>query len=128
MSTQFFTNRGSNSLFSKFQGVLENIPNLQTFDTLVGYFRSSGYFKLRPYLENIKEIRILVGINVDNLVAKYNAKGQQYLKDPNETKEAFLKRLKNDIENAAYQKDVEEGIFQFIQDIGTRLRNCMFLG
>jgi hypothetical protein len=34
---------------------------------LVGYFRSSGYFKLRPLLENIDKIRILVGIDVDKL-------------------------------------------------------------
>ncbi|HRK72683.1 MAG TPA: hypothetical protein PLL64_00290, partial [Rhodothermales bacterium] len=98
MSTQFFTNRDSNNLLTKFQGVLEHIPNLHSFDALVGYFRSSGYFKLRPFLENIQQIRILVGINVDHLAAQYTALGQQYLKDPIETKEAFLERLKTDIE------------------------------
>jgi hypothetical protein len=49
MSTQFFTNRDDNNLFTKFQGVLEHIPNLHSFDALVGYFRSTGYFKLRPF-------------------------------------------------------------------------------
>jgi hypothetical protein len=28
-----------------------------------------GYFNLRPFLENVPEIRILVGINVDDLSA-----------------------------------------------------------
>jgi superfamily II DNA/RNA helicase len=117
MSTQFFTNKDKNNLLTKFQGVLENIPNLYYFDALVGYFRSSGYFKLRPYLENINHIRILVGINVDELSSQYSNIGQQYLKDPVETKEAFLERLKIDIENADYNKDIEKGIFLFIEDI-----------
>jgi superfamily II DNA or RNA helicase len=119
MSTQFFTNRGSNNLLTKFQGVLEHIPNLHSFDALVGYFRSSGYFKLRPYLENIQQIRILVGINADQLAAQYTALGQQYLKDHIETKEAFLEQLKTDIEQADYKKDIENGIFLFIEDIVT---------
>jgi superfamily II DNA or RNA helicase len=119
MSTQFFTNRDSNNLLTKFQGVLEHIPNLHSFDVLVGYFRSSGYFKLRPYLENIQQIRILVGINVDQLAAQYTELGQQYLKDQAETKEAFLEQLKTDIEQADYKKDIENGIFLFIEDIVT---------
>jgi len=119
MSTQFFTNRDSNNLLTKFQGVLEHIPNLHSFDVLVGYFRSSGYFKLRPYLENIQQIRILVGINVDQLAAQYTELGQQYLKDQVETKEAFLEQLKTDIEQADYKKDIENGIFLFIEDIVT---------
>lgn len=119
MSTQFFTNRDNNNLLTKFQGVLEHIPNLHSFDALVGYFRSTGYFKLRPFLENIQQIRILVGINVNQLAAQYTALGQQYLKDPIETKEAFLERLKTDIEEADYDKDIENGIFLFIEDIVT---------
>jgi superfamily II DNA/RNA helicase len=119
MSTQFFTNRNNNNLLTKFQGVLEHIPNLHSFDALVGYFRTTGYFKLRPFLENIQQIRILVGINVDQLAAQYSALGQQYIKDPIETKEAFLERLKTDIEEADYNKDIEKGIFLFIEDIVT---------
>ena len=119
MSTQFFTNRDNNSLFTKFQGILEHIPNLHSFDALVGYFRSTGYFRLRPFLENIQQIRILVGINVDQLAAHYTAVGQHYLKNPIETKEAFLERLKTDIEEAEYNKDIENGIFLFINDVVT---------
>jgi hypothetical protein len=45
------------------------------FDALVGYFRSSGYFKLRPHLKNVSNIRILVGIDVDKLTQEMNALG-----------------------------------------------------
>jgi len=117
MSTRFFTNIEENTLFNKLQGILYNIPNIHSFDVLVGYFRASGYFKLRPYLDNIPEIRILAGIDVDSLSEKYYAQGQQFLTDPQETKDAFTDRLKIDIEQAEYDNETEQGIFQFIQDI-----------
>lgn len=120
MSTNFFTNEDGNTLFKKFEGVFNHIPNLHSFDALVGYFRASGYFKLRPYLENIPVIRILVGINVDSIAEKYHSIGLQYLKDSSETKNDFLNRIKVDIESASYDIQTENGIFQFIQDIINR--------
>ncbi|GLB47698.1 helicase-related protein [Neptunitalea lumnitzerae] len=117
MSTKFFTNKSNNSLLKKFEGVFTNLPNIHYFDALVGYFRATGYFKLRPYLENIPEIRILVGINVDVILEKYHSLGQQYIVDPKEAKDQFIKKLKEDIQGAEYEKDIEEGILQFIVDI-----------
>ncbi|MCC5921053.1 MAG: phospholipase D-like domain-containing protein [Cyclobacteriaceae bacterium] len=117
MASHFFTNKNNNSLLYKFQGILENTPNFHSFDALIGYFRSSGYFKLRPHLEKIKKIRILVGINVDQLTVQYSDAGQQYLKDPEDTKEALIENLKKDIEDAEYNKEVESGILLFIEDI-----------
>ena len=117
MSTKFFTNKADNSLLKKFEGVFKNLPNIHNFDALVGYFRATGYFKLRPFLNEIPEIRILVGINVDTLIKKYHSLGQQYLKDPQETKDKFIESLKVDIEKADYNKEIEEGIIQFISDI-----------
>jgi len=73
MSSRFFTNHGEQTLFKKFQGVFESNPDIEWFDALVGYLRSSGYFALRPYLENVPHIRILVGINVDAIMADYQA-------------------------------------------------------
>ena len=70
MSSKFFTNGEDNSLLKRFIGAFENL-NVNQFDALVGYFRSSGYFKLRPYLTNVPKIRILVGINVDEIIYSY---------------------------------------------------------
>lgn len=69
MSTRFFTNHGEQTLFKKFQGVFQNNPDIEWFDALVGYLRASGYFAIRPYLEKVPNIRILVGINVDAIMA-----------------------------------------------------------
>ena len=116
MSTKFFTNKDSNSLINKFQGVFEN-QSIHYFDALIGYFRASGYFKLRPFLENVPEIRILVGINVDGLSAEAQQKGQLYLENTTKTKEEYLDFIAEDIAKASYDSETEKGIIQFIDDI-----------
>ncbi|MDY3547287.1 helicase-related protein [Riemerella anatipestifer] len=118
MSVKFFTNKENNSLFNKFKGIFE-YQNVACFDALVGYFRASGYFKLRPFLENVPEIRILVGINADQLIAEAKRKGQLYLESPENTKEEYLNFVAKDIETASYDKETEESILQFIEDIIT---------
>lgn len=118
MSTKFFTNRESNSLFQKFVGVFENVE-VEQFDALVGYFRSSGYFKLRPHLNNVNKIRILVGINSDELIANhYNNSGLLFDRSTmDETRERFLEDLKSDIQDCNYKKEIEDGIIQFLTDV-----------
>ena len=116
MSTKFFTNEGENTLLERFKGVFEH-TSVAFFDALVGYFRSSGYFAIRPYLENVPQIRILVGINVDDLIAKYQSKGLLFQADAHAAKEDFLKAVKEDIQTADYNKEIEEGILQFVNDI-----------
>lgn len=117
MPTKFFTNQGDNSLLKKFEGVFSNIPSIKNFDALVGYFRSSGYFKIRPFLDKLPKIRILVGINVDKLIKKYHDRGQLYLENPEETKETFLEDIIKDIQGANYDEETEKGMIQFINDL-----------
>ena len=117
MPTKFFTNQDENSLLRKFEGVFENCKSIRHFDALVGYFRASGYFKVRPFLDNIPSIRILVGINVDQLIKKYHDKGQLFLDNPAETKKSFLEEIINDIQDANYDEITENGIIQFIEDL-----------
>lgn len=120
MSTRFFTNDGENTLINKFQGVFENNRDIESFDALVGYFRASGYFRLRPFLNNVPKIRILVGIDVDKIIAKYQAKGLLFQGDANQTLSEFLKDAKEDIQSANYSREVEDGILQFIEDISSK--------
>lgn len=117
MPTKFFTNQDDNSLLKKFEGVFTNIENIHHFDALVGYFRASGYFKVRAFLDKIPKIRILVGINVDQLIKKYHDKGQLYLENPDETKANFLEEVIKNIQEANYDEVTEKGILQFIDDL-----------
>jgi superfamily II DNA or RNA helicase len=117
MSTKFFTNKDDNTLIQKFEGVFTYNPNIHYFDALVGYFRASGYFKIRPFLDRVPQIRILVGINVDRMIADAQKAGLEFFKNHEKTKDAFLERIMKDIEKANYDKDTESGIVQFIDDL-----------
>lgn len=117
MSTKFFTNSEENTLINKFEGVFTYNPNIQYFDALVGYFRSSGYFRIRPFLNKVPKIRILVGINVDKLLADAQLAGLEFFKNHENTKEEFILKIQEDIEKANYDKDTEMGILQFIDDL-----------
>lgn len=117
MSTKFFTNTNERNLFDKFKGIIENMKDLYAFYAVIGYFRSSGYFALQPYLKNLKEIKILVGINVDQMFAESQRKGLIYFGDDEKTKKEFLNWFIQDIKEAKYSQHVEEGISQFVQDL-----------
>lgn len=117
MSTRFFTNHGEQTLFRKFQGVFQSNPDIEWFDALVGYLRASGYFAIRPYLEKVPNIRILVGINVDAIMADYHRRGLLFLTDPTKALEEFKNELRKDIQNADYTRESETGILQFVEDV-----------
>lgn len=86
MSTKFFTNTEDKTVFQKFKGILENMKDIYAFHAVVGYFRSSGYFALQEYLKDIKDIKILVGINVDEMFAESQRKGLLYFGDESKNK------------------------------------------
>lgn len=120
MATKFFTNEGENTLLQKFKGVFENNKDIEFFDALIGYFRASGYFRIRPFLNNVPNIRILIGINVDKVIEKYHSKGLLFQGDAHQTLVEFLNETKEDIQHSSYDSEVEHGIMQFIEDIATK--------
>ena len=65
--TKFFTNEPENTLYERFAAILKS--NTQFFDVLVGYFRTSGFFRMWQSLEDVEKIRILVGLNVDRYLS-----------------------------------------------------------
>ncbi len=117
MSTKFFTNTNERSLFDKFTGIIQNMKDIYAFHAVVGYFRSSGYFALQNYLKDIKSVKILVGINVDQMFADAQRKGLMYFGDEGKTKEEFLQWFIQDIKEAKYSDEVEIGILNFINDL-----------
>ena len=54
--SKFFTNHSGNTLFDKFKGIREGMISLHSFHAVVGYFRSSGYFKIRQELGDIQNV------------------------------------------------------------------------
>lgn len=117
MSTKFFTNENGNSLLKKFTGAFEHIANMHAFHAVVGYFRASGYFPIREHLLKVPEVKILVGIDVDKISAEAKKRGLLFFGDPERTRDEFVKWMRQDILDARYDKDVENGILLFMEDI-----------
>lgn len=117
MSTKFFTNRNGNTLIKEFEGVIENNQNLTRLDSVVGFLRASGYFALRPFLNSIDKVRILIGIDVDKYIADAKNRGILFFENPDATKEDYLAQYKLDIEHSKYAQFIEDGIFQMIDDL-----------
>lgn len=120
MSTRFFTNSGENTLLKKFAGIFEHNPDIERFDALIGYLRASGYFAIRPHLDKVPQIRLLVGINVDEIMEQYHQKGRLFLADAGLAMREFKDGLSSDIAAARYSPDVEKGILQFAEDVASK--------
>ena len=116
MSTKFFNNTIGNTLFNKFKGIADGMSNFHSFLAVVGYFRSSGYFKLRKELANVQDIKILVGINIDSIFRKHN-QALLMLDGDDEAREIYTKDFIQDVKDAQYSPDVEDGILQLCDDI-----------
>ena len=117
ISNRFFTNRDGNTLMNEFEGILDNNPQVKNLDAVVGFLRASGYFTLRPFLDNINKVRILIGIDVDKYIARAHQKGELFFGAEDEVKEDCLRQLKEDIEHSQYSKRVENGMLQMVQDM-----------
>ncbi len=116
MSSKFFTNEADNTLISKIEGIFK-YRNIHFFDALVGYFRASGYFRIRKFVEKADKIRILVGINIDNLIHEASQQGLLFDSNAERAQDEFFLEVKKSIQEAEYDKDVENGMLQLISDI-----------
>ncbi len=121
MSTKFFTNASGNSLFDKLKGISDNMPNFDLFCAAVGYFRASGYFKIRKELANVSEIRVLVGINIDKLFAKHQSnaskQGNLFTTNPDDVRKQYINEFIQDVKDAGYSAEIEDGIIQLAEDL-----------
>ena len=116
MSSKFFNNETGNTLFDKLKGIALGMANFNRFLAVVGFFRSSGYFKLRKELKDVEEIKILVGINIDDIFRRHN-KTMLMLESAEQAKVIYDEEFRQDIINARYAPEVEEGILQMCQDL-----------
>lgn len=115
--SNFFTNKNGNTLIKEFEGILQHNQYIKNLDAVVGFLRASGYFSLRPFLDNINRVRILIGIDVDKYIAQAANQGKIFFGAEEEVREECLRKIRRDIESSNYKKEVEDGIFQMIQDL-----------
>lgn len=115
--SNFFTNKNGNTLMKEFEGILQHNQNIKNLDAVVGFLRASGYFSLRPFLDNINRVRILIGIDVDKYIAQAANQGRIFFGAEEEVREECLRKIRRAIESSNYKKEVEDGMFQMIQDL-----------
>lgn len=113
----FFTNEPNATLLERFRKTLKDV---QFFDILVGYFRTSGFFRLYESFETIEKVRILVGINVDTKTLEIieSAKGHQKkinFESHKKTKDIFSEGLASEMEYSEDTYDTEVGVKKFME-------------
>ncbi|MFC2413642.1 MAG: DEAD/DEAH box helicase family protein, partial [Bacteroides sp.] len=115
--SHIFTNRDGNTLIKEFEGVLLHNPQIRNLDAVVGFLRASGYFSLRPLLNNLNKVRVLIGIDVDKYIAEAARQGKLFFSAEEDVKQDCLRQIRKDIENSNYRKEIEDGMLQMVQDL-----------
>ena len=116
-NSHIFTNRDGNTLMKEFEGVLQHNPQIRNLDAVVGFLRASGYFSLRPFLDSINKVRVLIGIDVDKYIAEAARQGKLFFGAEDDVKQDCLRQIRKDIESSNYRKEIEDGMFQMVQDL-----------
>ncbi len=96
---------------------MQHNNHIKHLDAVVGFLRASGYFSLRPFLNNISKVRVLIGIDVDKYIAQAARQGKIFFGAEEEVKEDCLRNIRKDIEQSTYTKEVEQGMLQMVQDL-----------
>lgn len=112
--TMFFTNEPGLKLEDRFKSTLVNV---ETFDILVGYFRTSGFKALCNEFESIDKIRILIGLSTDKQTVETYEKSKQldFLESHSNTKDIFSKELEKELYSSEDNYDVEYSIRKFVE-------------
>ena len=116
-NSHIFTNKDGNTLMKEFEGVLQHNPQIRNLDAVVGFLRASGYFSLRPFLDSINKVRVLIGIDVDKYIAESARQGKLFFGAEDDVKQDCLRQIRKDIESSNYRKEIEDGMFQMVQDL-----------
>lgn len=116
-NSHVFTNRDGNTLMKEFEGVLQHNQQIRNLDAVVGFLRASGYFSLRPFLDSIHKVRVLIGIDVDKYIAEAARQGKLFFGAEDDVKQDYLRQICKDIESSNYRKEIEDGMFQMVQDL-----------
>lgn len=113
---KFFTNEPERDLYSRFATILKS--STQFFDILVGYFRTSGFFRMYSSLETVEKIRVLVGLNVDHFTVKiidrYKEEVMYQTISANEGKTLLSGMVENEFDATTPSDEVEKGVRVFI--------------
>lgn len=112
----FFTNETNASLLDRFKSTLKDV---QYFDVLVGYFRTSGFHLLHEALADIEKIRILVGLSVDRkayeIIESVSGQMELQFEATKVTKQQFSGDIVAEMEVSPDEYVTEQSVRKFIE-------------
>ena len=113
---KFFTNEPERDLYTRFSAILKS--NTQFFDVLVGYFRTSGFFRMWEAMQSVEKIRILVGLNVDRFTVKIIDRAKEEMRyasvSAKDGGEIVAEEIEKEFEQSDPSEAVEKGVRVFI--------------
>lgn len=114
---KFFTNEPERNLYDRFNKILKS--NTKFFDTLVGYFKASGFYLLQDALDKVEHTRILIGINTDKEVLEVYKESQQQITElstsAHQSKNKYKDKLKKEFADSEDSEEVETGVNKFLE-------------
>ena len=112
---KFFTNEPERTLYDRFNKILKT--NTQYFDVIVGYFRTSGFFRLCDAMKDLDKIRILVGLNVDKTTVDLieQSENSTVIMSQKESKQVLGSQIENEFAESEDSKEVEDGVKCFVE-------------
>src|SRR3989344_17245 len=111
----FITNESEASLLNRFRVL---IKDARFFDSLVGYFYTSGFYKLYPVLEKTEKIRVLIGIGTGRETLENIKAAEEQLSltfSHAEAKEEFSNLITSELEESEDGQGIEGGVHKFIE-------------
>jgi superfamily II DNA/RNA helicase/HKD family nuclease len=113
---KFFTNTENDSLYERF---ISTIKDAKTFDVLVGYFRTSGFYRLYTELEKVENIRILIGLNTDRksfeLFEESKAQSGMDFESHKNCREIYSQTLIEEMEVTEDSLEIETAARKFVE-------------
>ena len=119
MDNKFFTNEEGSTLLDRFNTTLKDV---QYFDVIVGYFRTSGFHLMQESMQDIDKIRILVGLNTDNKTYEILEEAKQSSFDfesHSKTKRVLSEKVIEELSMSEDKFEVEEGVKSFLEMLTT---------
>src|SRR3990172_2990495 len=118
----FITNEKNRSLLERFHVL---IKDTRFFDVLVGYFYSSGFYRLYQPLESTEKIRVLIGISTNkqvlDLIRQSHIPIQASFQFSHaEVKEQFSDTIANEMAVTEDDANIEQGVYKFIEWLTNR--------
>ncbi|MDO9585564.1 MAG: phospholipase D-like domain-containing protein, partial [Syntrophales bacterium] len=113
----FITNERNRNLLERFNVL---IKDTRFFDVLVGYFYSSGFYRLYQPLESTEKIRVLIGISTNKQVLDLIRQSHIPVQTPfqfshAEVKEQFSDTIANEMAISEDDANIEQGVYKFIE-------------